>query len=177
MYLRTVEELEARWPHLAGVVRLMDEPARAALPLPFDETERGALTIGWRSSQRFDTKDRELIEALTAMLASAIARVRRSEQETEAEYVQALEAMLDAVAVYRAIRDPEGAVVDFELRFFNERSARMAAGDDPFVGRSLTDLYPPAAAVRACSASWSGCSRPVNRTSATRSRSPGATAR
>ena len=78
------------------------------------------------------------------MLASAIARVRRSEQETEAEYSQALEAMLDAVAVYRAIRDPEGAVVDFELRFFNERSARMAAGDDPFVGRSLTDLYPPA---------------------------------
>ena len=144
VYLRTVEELEARWPHLAGVVRLMDEPARAALPLPFEETGRGALTIGWGSPQRFDTTDREVIEALTAMLASAIARVRRSEQETEAEYSQALEAMLDAVAVYRAIRDPEGAVVDFELRFFNERSARMSAEDVPFVGRSLTDLYPPA---------------------------------
>jgi PAS domain-containing protein len=145
VFLPTIDDLVERWPHLGDVVRVMGEPSRAAMPLPFEDHDRGAVTIGWATPFKFDAGDRDLLEALAAMLASAIARIRRSEQAAEAEYASALEAMLDAVAVYRAIRDPEGTVVDFELRFFNERSARMAGRDAPYVGRPLTDQYPAAA--------------------------------
>ncbi|HZP27552.1 MAG TPA: SpoIIE family protein phosphatase [Acidimicrobiia bacterium] len=144
VYLRSVAELEARWPHLGPVVRSMGEPCRAGLPLALDDGTRGAVTIGWSDVRRFDTQERALVETLVAMLASAVRRIRRSERAVEAEYVNVLEAMLDGVAVYRAIRDPAGAVVDFELRFFNSRSASLAEGDETYVGRALTDVYPPA---------------------------------
>jgi PAS domain-containing protein len=144
VYLRDVDELERRWPHLGPTVRAMGEPARAALPLPLEDGTRGGVTIGWREPPGFDAAERELVETLVTMLASALRRIRRSERAVEAEFGQVLEAMLDGVAVYRAIRDPAGAVLDFELRFFNERAAAMEGGGGPYVGRALTDVYPPA---------------------------------
>jgi GAF domain-containing protein len=144
IYLPTVEELERRWPHLTVWTDALGETARAALPVPLEDGSRGGVTIGWHETQRFDGDQRELIETLVAMLASALRRIRRSERAAEAEFGNVLEAMLDGVAVYRAVRDPAGVVLDFELRFFNRRAAVMEAGTGPYVGRALTDVYPPA---------------------------------
>jgi PAS domain-containing protein len=144
VYVRSFEDLEAQWPHLIPMVRSMGECARAALPLPLDEGGRGAVTIGWTEAPRFDGAERELIETVVAMLASALRRIRRAERAAEAEYGHILEAMLDGVAVYRALRDPAGAVLDFELRFFNERAAAMDQGGSPYAGRLLSEVYPPA---------------------------------
>jgi PAS domain-containing protein len=144
VYLRSVEELERRWPHLGPTVRSMGEPARAGLPVLLEDGRRGGVTIGWREPPAFDATERELIETLVAMLGSALRRIRRSERAAEAEFGQVLEAMLDGVAVYRAIRDPAGVVLDFELRFFNARAADMDGRGGPYVGRALTDVYPPA---------------------------------
>ncbi len=144
VYLATVAELAARWPHLGDVVVTIGESARAALPLPFEGVGRGAVTIGWKQAPRFDARERELLETLAAMLGTAIARIRRSEWANEAGYAQVLEAMLDGVGVYRSIRDPVGTVVDFEVRFLNERSDTGAAAGAQYEGRSLRELYPDA---------------------------------
>jgi serine phosphatase RsbU (regulator of sigma subunit) len=55
----------------------------------------------------------------------------------------ALDAMLDNVAIGRAVRDADGAIVDYELSFVNRSS--VEGGDrspDDFVGVRLSALFP-----------------------------------
>jgi two-component system CheB/CheR fusion protein len=68
-------------------------------------------------------------------------------RNSEARFRSAVESFVDAFAIFSAVRDPQGAIVDFLLEYVNEAGARLGrAPRDQMVGRRLTALYPAAAA-------------------------------
>jgi len=55
----------------------------------------------------------------------------------------ALDAMLDLVAVQRAVRDEAGEIVDFEILYMNEVNIDVAGRPrEELIGRTLRELYP-----------------------------------
>jgi PAS domain S-box-containing protein len=55
----------------------------------------------------------------------------------------ALDAMLDLVAVQRAVRDEAGAIVDFEIAYMNQVNIDVAGRPrEELIGRRLLELYP-----------------------------------
>jgi hypothetical protein len=76
-------------------------------------------------------------------VALAIRRVELSEAALLDRFRGALDAMLDAVAITRAVRDEEGEIVDFEILFANARSIDGAGRSArQLVGERLCELYP-----------------------------------
>lgn len=69
-----------------------------------------------------------------------------SRVEAEERFRSAVAASLDAFGVYRAVRDPEGRIVDFLVEFVNEAACRLS-GKTPeeMVGGLMTELHPGAA--------------------------------
>jgi PAS domain S-box-containing protein len=80
----------------------------------------------------------DVTEALEAQ-AAEVDVLRR----TQDLFRSALDAMLDNVAIGRAVRDAEGTIVDYELSFVNRSS--VEGGDrapDDFVGVRVSALFP-----------------------------------
>src|SRR5207253_3210598 len=62
-------------PEMADVVAWTGCVAWAALPLHTTDGAVGALTIGWRTPQRFTAAELEVLEAMAAQCANALERV------------------------------------------------------------------------------------------------------
>jgi PAS domain S-box-containing protein len=59
------------------------------------------------------------------------------------ELAAALSALPDPVYIMRAVRDPDGMVVELRYVFLNEASARLLARPvEPLVGRGLSEVFP-----------------------------------
>ncbi len=82
----------------------------------------------------------------TALPDNASGPERRSavgREETEARIRAALDALLDSVAVYSAIRDPTGRVLDFRIDEVNEAACRDSGlPRDQQVGKGLCEVLP-----------------------------------
>jgi diguanylate cyclase (GGDEF)-like protein len=69
--------------------------------------------------------------------------VERALRESEARVRGAVEASLDALLIARAVRDPDGTVVDFVCIDANARaSAIVHIGGEALVGKGVTELFP-----------------------------------
>jgi|GEM_PF-4288514 len=90
-----------------------------------------------------DVHERSFASALEAVLSGAATQLAFTRQRRRAELGGALDAMQDMVAINTAIRDAQGAIVDFRVEFANAamRDLHGRTAID-MVGRTTSELYP-----------------------------------
>ncbi|GAB4455487.1 MAG: hypothetical protein OHK0029_11700 [Armatimonadaceae bacterium] len=108
--------------------------------------ENAVLNVMKAGAQDYLRKSDLTYEALTFAINSAIEKVtlRQQVEESEHRFREALENMLDAYGIYRAVREPlSGKIVDFRVEYVNQAacvSNNLPA--DQQVGRLLSELLP-----------------------------------
>jgi len=73
---------------------------------------------------------------------SAQSNAQRELAQSEARFRSTVEAMTEAVAVLRAIRDANGRIADFELAFVNAAAEELLRPQTGVIGRRLLDVRP-----------------------------------
>jgi PAS domain S-box-containing protein len=81
IFLRDDAALSERWPEVAARSLVDDASAFAMLPLIVSGRVLGVLSIGFPRAMAFDAAERDLLEALAAQSAQAVARARLYERE------------------------------------------------------------------------------------------------
>lgn len=81
-------------------------------------------------------------EEVARSARAAEERLRRELTESEERFRLALDAVIDTLAVLRAVRDDAGAIVDFEIVYANRSWRDVHAGAEDPVGRRLYASYP-----------------------------------
>lgn len=103
----------------------------------------GVLYVGWVAPRRITPRSITLMDTIATVATLALERIVATAHAHQIEFRSALDAMLDAVAIGRAIRDDDGAIVDFELEFVNARSVDGAGRSArEMIGRRVCELYP-----------------------------------
>ncbi|MFP4344854.1 MAG: PAS domain S-box protein [Anaerolineales bacterium] len=70
-------------------------------------------------------------------------RAEKALQASEERFRLSVENLLNAFAIYTAIRDDEGAIVDFRVEYVNEAACRLTGRRrEEYVGRTILELYP-----------------------------------
>lgn len=126
--------------------------ATLALPLWLDGVVVGALNIYAAEPDIFDESIVKLLSESASDLSYGIAmlRAQTSHQQTQAalkdaedRFSSAVEASLDALFIFRAVRDADEKVLDFEIADANMRAARMLeVAHDQVTGHRLGELVP-----------------------------------
>lgn len=104
---------------------------------------RGVCWVWWPRERPLTDTTRTLAETVASMAALAVTRIELTESVQRDRFRHALDAMLDNVAIGRAVRDEHGVIVDFVLEFLNRASvdgARRTA--DELLGQRVCELYP-----------------------------------
>jgi serine phosphatase RsbU (regulator of sigma subunit) len=117
----------------------------SAAPVSLGPTGRrfGTLELTWPGEVVLHDGDLELHQTVATLTAGALTRIEAVDRLGRDVFRAALDAMLDDVAIARAIRDDGGRIVDFELEHANARSRDGAGrGPDEMIGRRATELYP-----------------------------------
>jgi PAS domain-containing protein len=111
--------------------------------LPGSPDVVGAFSVAWPYERILSEESRVLLRTVAVVAGLAIGRIELAEERAQDRFRTALDAMLDGVAIGRAIRDGEGRVQDFELEFLNAASLDGAGRTaEELVGRNVCDLYP-----------------------------------
>jgi len=119
---------------LSAVVGLADSEQMAQ----FERRRRNCLLAAFAGSALLSG-----IVAMVSVWSWQLARVRRREQRAQATYAAASEVSLDAFFVLRAVRDHEGAIVDFIVEETNSRAAEVTGiPKEQMRGRLMRELLP-----------------------------------
>jgi serine phosphatase RsbU (regulator of sigma subunit) len=87
--------------------------------------------------------ERIALQTLALLAGTALERVARTVDDARRRVEEALDALIEAVAIAGAVRDASGAIVDFHLIHANSRSVDAAGRKmQEHVGASIRDLYP-----------------------------------
>ena len=122
----------------------LDE-ASLSVPLRADPTGPavGVMHVGWTAPRPITDAMTTLAGTVSSLVTLALARIVATKAIQQVEFRGALEAMLDDVAIGRAVRSDDGAIVDFVIEFVNSHSANDAeVVADDLVGRLVRDIYP-----------------------------------
>lgn len=142
----SMDAFAERYPEVLDVMTGPGDEAAVWVPVT-DPLDAGRVLavfrLGWSKPRVLSQASTRLHETLAAIIALAINRVRLTESAEQDRFRVALDAMLDDVAIARAVRGDDGTIEDFVLDFVN-RASLDGAGRvaDDLVGRSVLDLYP-----------------------------------
>ena len=119
---------------------------RSAILVPLTKQGRtiGAMQFVNSSHARHYTPDDvALAEAVASRVASSLENRRLSEMLRKNQFRAALDAMLDDVAISRAVRDDSGEIIDFVIEFMNANSSDGAGrGAADLIGQRVLSAYP-----------------------------------
>jgi serine phosphatase RsbU (regulator of sigma subunit) len=111
--------------------------------LPGSPAVVGAYSVAWPYERVVTEESQVLLKTVAAVAALAIGRIELAEEQAQDRFRTALDAMLDQVAIGRAIRGDDGTVEDFRLEFLNLASIDGAGrGAEELVGQRVCDAYP-----------------------------------
>jgi anti-sigma regulatory factor (Ser/Thr protein kinase)/GAF domain-containing protein len=140
-------EMLERYPVVATRPLGLVEASAASFPLRAHDLDgqpvMGVLHLSWPYDRVLTEHSRVTLLTVAAMMEAAALQLQRAEQATEERFRAALEAMVNTVAITRAVRDETGRIVDFEIEFINGpgvAAPRRTASQ--LIGRHVSELYP-----------------------------------
>jgi PAS domain S-box-containing protein len=123
-----------------------------ALPLVVEDRCVGVLTAYSSDAGFFDEDQVALFDRTAADLSFALEAMAREERRRAAEaelraseqrFRVAAEAMLDALAILSPVRDREGEIIDFRLRYVNDACCELVGFDrERLLDHQVGELYP-----------------------------------
>ncbi|MEO7370585.1 MAG: SpoIIE family protein phosphatase [Ilumatobacteraceae bacterium] len=143
--LSSPAEFHNRYPRLMAAPASTQEQASLSMPLRADPSgvAVGVMHVGWSAPRPITEMMTTLAGTASSLVTLALARIEATQAAHEVEFRQALDAMLDDVAVGRAIRGDDGQIVDFVIEFVNSHSSTGARrGTDGLVGQLLCEIHP-----------------------------------
>jgi PAS domain S-box-containing protein len=138
-------EFDQRYPELAARRVAEWDQASLSMPLRADLTGTavGVMHIGWAAPRPITEAMITLAGTVSSLVTLALGRIVATQATHQDEFRHALDAMLDDVAIGRAVRSDNGDIVDFRIEFVNSRSKDGALRDaDSLVGRLVCEIYP-----------------------------------
>ena len=143
--LQGPEDFDRRYPALGDVPFLSQDRASLSMPLRADPTGAavGVMHIGWSAPRQITEAMTTLAGTVSSLVTLALARIVATQDAHDVEFRHALDAMLDDVAVGRAVRDESGEIVDFVIEYANSHDSGGARrGSDVIVGQLICDIHP-----------------------------------
>jgi PAS domain S-box-containing protein len=121
--------------------------AQASISMPLGAVDAGspvgAMSTGWSTPHAITDEMTTLAETVSSLASLALARIAATRRANQGEFRHALDAMLDDVAIGRAVRSEGGEIVDFLIEFVNSHSLGGAPRDaDTMLGRMVCEVYP-----------------------------------
>jgi PAS domain S-box-containing protein len=138
-------ELHERYPLLPVAPSSAMDEASLTVPLRADPAGLavGVMHVGWAAPRPITEAMTTLAGTASSLVTLALARVAATQAAHDVEFRQALDAMLDDVALARAIRNDDGEVVDFVIEFVNSHGSTGARrGTDGLVGQKISEVHP-----------------------------------
>ncbi len=152
LFLESRDDWRARFPAMLPLVEATGHHANAVAPLVVEGRVLGVVGAAYDAPRRFDDAARALTRAVAQQAAQALERARlfeaertaRAESEVQSARFRAVQdAAVDGFALVRAVRDADGAVVDFAYLYANPAAEALTAGAAPsLAGRRMLDLFP-----------------------------------
>ncbi len=139
------EDFDQRYPTPGGRRSAVRDRASLSMPLRADPTGHavGVMHVGWAAPPPITEAMTTLAGTVTSLVTLALARIAATQAAHQVEFRHALDAMLDDVAIGRAVRADNGEIVDFLIEFVNSHGADGAVRDaDALVGRLVCEIYP-----------------------------------
>jgi serine phosphatase RsbU (regulator of sigma subunit) len=102
----------------------------------------GQMHVGWPTERAITESMTALAETASSVIGHVLARLSGSHAAHDLEFREALDAMLDDVAVGRAVRSDNGEIVDFVIEFVNNHSTGARRSTDGLVGQLICDVHP-----------------------------------
>ena len=140
-------EMRERYPVVSDRPLGLVEASAASFPLrAYDidgEPVIGVIHLSWPYDRALTEHSRVTLLTVAAMLETATILLHRAEEATEERFRAALEAMVNTVAITRAVRDDAGRIIDFVVEYINgpgTESPRRTSSE--LVGRRVSELYP-----------------------------------
>lgn len=134
-----------RYPQLA-IHRTADwNPASVSMPLHGDDAGLavGVMHIGWATPRLITSEVTIVLGTVSSLATLALARIAATNLAHRDEFRHSLEAMLDDVAIGRAVRSDGGEIIDFRIEFANSSGIDGIRRDAKLVvGRLVCDVYP-----------------------------------
>jgi stage II sporulation SpoE-like protein/PAS domain-containing protein/GAF domain-containing protein len=143
--LSSPADLEQRYPRLSASGSASHDQASLSMPLRADPTgvAVGVMHIGWAGPRPITEAMTTLAGTVSSLVTLALARIAATQDAHEVEFRHALDAMLDDVAVARAVRDDSGEIVDFVIEYVNSHDSSGARrGSDLLVGQLICEIHP-----------------------------------
>jgi PAS domain S-box-containing protein len=139
------DDFERRYPSLDETPFLSRDHASLSMPLRADPTgfAVGVMHIGWAAPRPITDAMTTLAGTVSSLVTLALARIVATQDAHDVEFRHALDAMLDDVAVGRAVRDDDGEIVDFVIEYANSHDSSGARrGSDVLVGQLICEIHP-----------------------------------
>lgn len=139
------EDLAQRYPRLSATGSAVHDQASLSMPLRADPTGHavGVMHIGWAGPRPITEAMTTLAGTVSSLVTLALARIDATKDAHDVEFRHALDAMLDDVAVARAVRNDTGEIVDFVIEYVNSHGSSGARrGSDLLVGQLICEIHP-----------------------------------
>jgi sigma-B regulation protein RsbU (phosphoserine phosphatase) len=138
LFITSAVELADRYPKLQRYRANMTHESWAAVPVP----KIGALVLAWPNRQEFGRAQRAFVVTIGNLIGAAVQRVDDVARSHLERFAAAFDAMIDGVAIQRAIRDQMGRVIDFEIEYLNAAAVNLGQDRAQVVGRRLLETWP-----------------------------------
>ncbi len=138
-------DFDRRYPELRDAPFLSQDHASLSMPLRADPTGLavGVMHIGWAAARPITEAMTTLAGTVSSLVTLALARIVATQDAHDVEFRHALDAMLDDVAVGRAVRDENGEIVDFVVDYVNSHDSSGARRrSDVLVGQLICEIHP-----------------------------------
>ncbi len=107
----------------------------------------GVMHVAWAAARPITDAMTTLAGTVSSLVTLALARIVATQAIHRVEFRLALDAMIDDVAIGRAVRSSDGAIIDFVIEFVNSHAPdampnpASAVADDE-VGRMVSEIHP-----------------------------------